>query len=117
MTAPKKKPRKWQRVLEAFLTGRSYNRFESERELSDHCLPTTAATLQRMGVTIARCDEVIPGFQGNPTRCSRYWLDRAPDNVARAIALLNAPAAPKRRARAAGIGEHPGAPADAKGSA
>lgn len=84
-----RRPKKWARVLRAFMTGQTFNRFEAERALSDHCLPTTVATLQGKGVTISRRDESIPGFQNIPTRCCRYWLDRDPANVARAIALLN----------------------------
>lgn len=103
-------PKKWARVLRAFLTGRSYNRFESERELSDHCLHSTVSGLQARGVSILRHGESVPGFAGLPTQVMRYQIDRAPENITRAIALLNAPAGPRRRDRATDIGEHQGAP-------
>src|SRR5690606_15459193 len=67
-------PSKWQRVLVAFLTGRSFNRFEAARELHDHCLHSTASTIQAKGIRIYRREETIPGYQGIPTRCCRYWL-------------------------------------------
>jgi len=63
------------RVLDAFLDGKSFNRFEAERELHDHCLHTTVAELQkRRLITIERKYETVPGYQGIPTRCKRYWM-------------------------------------------
>ncbi len=58
------------------LMRRSYNRFEAARELSDWCLHTTVATIQGKGVTVSRKFETIPGFEGSPTRCCRYWIAR-----------------------------------------
>ena len=34
-------PLKWKRVLAALVSGKSFNRFEAERELHDHCLHST----------------------------------------------------------------------------
>lgn len=82
-------PKKWQRVLAAFLTGKSYNRFESERHLNDHCLHTTVAYLQGQGLSIFREYEKVPGWQGLPTRVCRYWLERSEANLKRAKALLD----------------------------
>lgn len=82
-------PKKWQRVLTAFLEGKSFNRFESERQLNDHCLHTTVSTLQGFGVTIFREFETVSGWQGIPTRVCRYWLDRSVANLNRANLLLN----------------------------
>jgi hypothetical protein len=79
-------PLKWQRVLEAFVAGRSYNRFEAERALNDHCLHSTVSSLQDMGVAIHRESETVPGYQGCPTVVRRYWL--APASRMRALALL-----------------------------
>jgi hypothetical protein len=63
------------RVLAALMSGHSFNRFEAERRLSDHCLHSTVAELQqRRKLTIARKFETVPGYQGNPTRCCRYWI-------------------------------------------
>lgn len=65
---------KWKRVLAAFVNGRSFNRFEAERELRDHCLHSTVSTIQSKGVRIERRDEVVPGYQDIPTHVCRYWL-------------------------------------------
>jgi len=62
-------------VLNYFLTGASANRFEAERHLHDHCLHSTVSTLQNdYGIEISRQFETVPGFEGSPTRCSRYWI-------------------------------------------
>lgn len=82
------KPKKWQRVLAAFLAGKSYHRFEAERLLNDHCLHTTVSTLQGMGLVIHREFETVPGYQGAPTRVCRYWL--APQSRELAQVLLKA---------------------------
>ena len=82
-------PKKWQRVLSALLDGRTFNGFESERQLNDHCLHTTVSTLQDMGVTIHRQFETVPGYQGIPTRVCRYWLEQSEPNLRRASILLN----------------------------
>ena len=79
-------PHKWQRVLRALLTGRSFNRFEAARELSDHCLHSTIATIQAKGVPVARRIEKIPGYMGIQTECCRYWLE--PVHFPTAIKLL-----------------------------
>lgn len=78
-------PAKWQRVLSALLTAKSYNRFEAARELHDHCLHSTVSTIQSKGVCIHRTEERIPGYQGIPTRCCRYWLPRSEYERARAL--------------------------------
>lgn len=85
-TTRRPRPLKWRRVLTALHAGHSFNRFEAERELSDHCLHTTASVLQGKGLTILRRDEVVPGFQGIPTHVTRYWL--APTSRDRAAELL-----------------------------
>lgn len=67
---------KTRRVLEFFLNGKSANRFEAERKLHDHCLHSTVSTLQSLyGIKVSRKGETVPGYQGNPTRCCRYWID------------------------------------------
>jgi hypothetical protein len=84
-------PKKWQRVLAAFVAGKSFNRFESERHLNDHCLHTTVAYLQGLGLSIFREYEKVPGWQGIPTRGCRYWLERTETNLKRAETLLTRP--------------------------
>jgi len=66
-------PKKWQRVLQAFLAGRTLNRFEAER-IGDHCLHSTVSKLERKGLVIFRREEKIPGYLGLATHCCRYWL-------------------------------------------
>jgi hypothetical protein len=91
-------PLKWKRVLQAFLEGRSLNRFEAERELHDHCLHSTVSTIQEKGVTILRRMERVPGYMGIPTDCCRYWIDLG--SCQRARELLGIPKHP-------GIGQEP----------
>lgn len=82
-------PKKWQRVLSALLDGRTFNRFEAERQLNDHALHSTVSTLQTKGVTILRKFEVVPGYQGIATHVCRYWLEQSEPNRRRASILLN----------------------------
>jgi len=67
-------PLKWKRVLAALISGRSFNRFEAERELADHCLHSTVSGLQRNGLVIHRRYETVPGYMGCATEVCRYWL-------------------------------------------
>ena len=81
-----KPPSKKQRVLKA-LTERSYNRFEAERQLHDHCLHTTVSTLQnKYDIEIEREFESVPGYQGFEARVCRYWI--APEHVDTALKLV-----------------------------
>ena len=71
-----KPARKITRTLEG-LTRRSWNRFEAERDLHDHCLPSTVSEIQKTyDITVARKFETVPGYQGIPTKCCRYWLNQ-----------------------------------------
>ncbi len=73
---------KRKRVLEALLSGESFNRFEAEIDLSDHCLNSTISELGKFtGIKISRCWEVGPGYLGTPTYCKRYWIE--PEEIAR----------------------------------
>lgn len=77
---------KKKRVLMA-LVRRSYNRFQAERELSDHCLNSTISTLQNQhGIHIERKFETVPGYQGLPTRVRRYWISDTEKEKALTIA-------------------------------
>ena len=81
----KKVPTKKKRVLIA-LTERSFNRFEAEQLLSDHCLHSTVSTLQnRHGIEIQRKFETVPGFRAIPTRVCRYWV--TPENIEKALKI------------------------------
>ncbi|MAP26892.1 MAG: hypothetical protein CL578_13185 [Alteromonadaceae bacterium] len=64
-------------VLDALMTGDSFNRFESERKLHDHCLHSTISTLQnKYGIQIERAMEKVTNFLGKKTTCKRYWLSK-----------------------------------------
>lgn len=80
-------PRKWARVVAAFLDRglRGLNRFEAWRELRDSCLNTTVSQIERRGVKILRREETVRGAFG-PVHCCRYWL--SPEGVRRARELL-----------------------------
>lgn len=72
--AYKNSQHKYRRILAHLARGNSLNRFEAER-LGDHCLNSTISRLGSYGITIARTEETIPGFNGHATRCNRYWLE------------------------------------------
>lgn len=87
-------PLKWRRVLAALLTGRSFNRFEAERELHDHALPSTVSRLERMGgIIIDRTLETVPGFAGTVAHVMRYRLNPASFDAARALMGIDKSAA------------------------
>ena len=79
------RPKKWQRILRAFLDGRTLNRFDAER-LGDHVLHSTVAKLQGKGLIVHRRDEAVPGYMGCVTHVCRYWL--SPQSRARGAELL-----------------------------
>lgn len=68
------RPTKIKRVLSELARGRSLQRFEAE-SLGDHCLHSTIARIEKLGIRVARREEVVRGFAGHPTRVVRYWLD------------------------------------------
>ena len=85
--------RKWERVLDYFLMGRSLNRFEAETRVNDHCLHSTISGLQRdSGLTFDRTFEIVPCLRGtSEVRVKRYWLRHEADNLARARAARGLP--------------------------
>jgi len=67
---------KTNRVYMAFMEGKSFNRFDAEKVLHDHCLHSTVSTLQQKHrINISRRFEIVRGYQGNPTSVCRYWID------------------------------------------
>jgi len=69
------------------LTKRSWNRFEAEHGLNDHTLNSSVATLQNhYGIPIERKREVVPGYQGAPTSCCRYWI--AKENIEHVLKII-----------------------------
>lgn len=66
---------KLRRVLDAFMTGASFNRFEAESLLHDHCLHSTISDIQKKyDIRFERVLEKVPGYMGSKTFCTRYWL-------------------------------------------
>jgi len=62
-------------VFQALMSGRSFNRFEAERQLHDHCLPSTISILEsKHGIEISRKREKVPCLGGTTNPC-RYWID------------------------------------------
>lgn len=63
------------RVFSALMSGRKFTRFDAERQLSDHCLPSTISIIQkRYGAEVSRKRIMVPGYQGKPTQCCEYWI-------------------------------------------
>lgn len=83
-----KPPKKWVRVLAAFVRGEQLHRFSAEARHHDHTLPSTVSELQKKGVRIDRRDECVPGYRGEPAYVTLYWIDPAPDNIEKARRLL-----------------------------
>lgn len=74
------------RVLSAFVQGRTLNRFEAERDrsIADHCLHSTVSEIQkRLGLVVEREWETVPGYQGESTSVCRYWMTEDEQEKAR----------------------------------
>lgn len=83
-------PSKIETMLALFVDGKHLNRFDAE-SYHDHCLHSTVATLESLGIRISREWERVPCLGGRAmVRVKRYWLDAAPDNVAAARRVLAA---------------------------
>lgn len=75
------------KVLQALSTGKSFNRFEAERELHDHCLHSTVSTIQSRGIQVYRERESVPCVGGTKTTdVMRYRL--LPGEIPKALKLL-----------------------------
>jgi hypothetical protein len=72
-------------AMEALME-RNYNRFEAARQLSGWCLHSTVSTIQTKGNVVHREIETLPGFEGNPTNCCRYWI--TPEHMVDALKLV-----------------------------
>lgn len=71
-----RKDTKLYRVLSGFSQGKSFNRFEAEEALFDHCLHSTVSSIEKLGIQIHRKFEVVPCVNGTKkTEVKRYWLD------------------------------------------
>lgn len=75
-------------MLSHFVSGMTLNRFDAERHF-DHCLHSTVSSLEGYGLAFDRRWETVPCVRGTKrTRCKRYWLNKAAENIARARELL-----------------------------
>jgi len=62
-------------VFQALISGKSFNRFEAERQLHDHCLHSTISVLEKKyQINISRIHEAAPCHGGTTIVC-RYWID------------------------------------------
>lgn len=95
------------RVLTALARGQTFNRFEAERQLHDHCLHSTVAEIQDLGIPVFRHMETVKGYQGCPVRVARYRIALKEDRD-RARDVL-ASMAGKRKPAAATAGQKSGA--------
>ena len=62
-------------VLAELAHGRSLNRFEAERDLHDHVLPSTIQRIERLGIAVMHQPETVPGFAGSRVQTVRYSLE------------------------------------------
>lgn len=75
------------KVLQALAEGKSFNRFEADRELHDHCLHSTVSTIQGLGIQVHREREIVPCLGGaKTTDVMRYRL--LPPEIKKAERLL-----------------------------
>ncbi|NOQ76187.1 MAG: hypothetical protein GQ475_00055 [Methylococcaceae bacterium] len=64
------------RVFSALIEGDRLVRFDAERQLHDHCLPSTISAIQQQySVKVSREYVTVPGYLGKPTRCCEYWIE------------------------------------------
>ncbi len=76
-------------VISYLVGGNTLHRFQAEKVVRDHTLPSTVSGFQRTtGIMVARKLITVPGYQGAPTAVALYWLE-AEERV-RAKKLLEA---------------------------
>ena len=69
------------------LTKRSYNHFEAEHELADHCLNSRTRPIQiQHDIPVTREMEIVRGFHGIPLRVFRRWIET--EHVDSALKLM-----------------------------
>ena len=86
---PPRKKTKLYRVLQALVERgrRGFNFVEAQQQLHDRSLHSTVSQIQTdYGIRVDRVTETIRGYQGEPTRCCRYWL--SPMERDKALKLL-----------------------------
>jgi hypothetical protein len=77
---------KWERVLAAFLDGRSRHTFDAMRELRSSCLHSDVSLLEARGLRFNRNRIAIAGYGGAKTHVMAYQL--APESYPLARSLL-----------------------------
>jgi hypothetical protein len=80
-----RRPTKIARVLAALAAGQRIHRFQAERELHDHVLPTTIATIQQHGIQVHRRTITVPGYAGSRVHVAEYRLVEAEKRKARRL--------------------------------
>lgn len=76
------------RVLEALASGSRFHRFDAERDLHDHCLPSTISAIERdCHITVSRETVCVPGYQGASTYVAEYWLSASEIEKAKLVLL------------------------------
>ncbi|WP_018174023.1 hypothetical protein [Thioalkalivibrio sp. ALJ9] len=73
------------RVLRALADEERHHRFTAERKLHDHCLHSTVAKFDRMGLRVDRQWVTVRGFEGAETRVMLYWLSNGQRQLAREL--------------------------------
>ncbi|TLS66571.1 hypothetical protein FEF65_10065 [Mariprofundus erugo] len=62
------------------------NFIEAQQRHHDRSLHSTVSEIQTdYGIVVQRKWETVPGYQGAPTRCRRYWLEADQRELAREL--------------------------------
>lgn len=80
---------KWQRILAAFVTGRTWHALEAGPALRTTCLHSDIAGLEARGLRFDHTPETVAGYDGQATRVIRYRL--RPESYPQARRLLSLP--------------------------
>lgn len=85
---------KWQRILYAFMDGKSWHALEAVRELGTSCLHSDIAGLEARGLKFHHERITVPGYGGSQVFVVRYTL--AYESYPSAARLLGIAAPPVR---------------------
>jgi hypothetical protein len=73
-------------VVQYLASGKKIHRFQAERLLHDHVLPSTIAGLQReFNLPVARERITVRGYGGSKVVVAQYWLDPDAQRAARKL--------------------------------
>lgn len=82
---------KWQRILAAFLSGRSWHTLEAVRELHTTCLHSDVAGLEERGLKFTHDRVTVAGYGGAETPVVSYRLASESYPIARRLLGLATP--------------------------